>query len=185
MNDFSPGFANAAQAQGCFRAVLRALSRPGEIVTMACELPRVAALSPAAAAILLTLADAATGVSLEDAQAQDWLVFHTGARMAPLRDADFVVARNRPHLSLLRNGTDDEPEDGATLVLDMDGFSGRPCRLTGPGIETETIRHLPLDEEFFAEWEEQNKNLPRGVDMLLCAGRQVIGLPRGVMIEAL
>jgi alpha-D-ribose 1-methylphosphonate 5-triphosphate synthase subunit PhnH len=177
MNDVSPGFANAAQAQSCFRAVLRALSRPGEIVDIAGELP-------AASAILLTLADASTAVSIEDT-ARDWLVFHTGARMAALADADFVVARTRPQLCLLRNGTDDEPEDGATLILDVDGFEGRPCRLTGPGIETETISHLPLDDEFFAEWAGQRKNLPRGVDVLLCAGRQVIGLPRSVKIEAL
>jgi len=177
MNDLSPGFTNAAQAQGCFRAVLRALSRPGEIVEIIGDLP-------AASAILLTLADASTAVSLED-NARDWLVFHTGARMAALEDADFVVARSRPRLGLLRNGTDDEPEDGATLILDVEDFAGRPCRLTGPGIETETILPLPLDEEFFAEWTAQRQNLPRGVDVLLCAGRQVIGLPRSVKIEAL
>jgi alpha-D-ribose 1-methylphosphonate 5-triphosphate synthase subunit PhnH len=177
MNDVSPGFANAAQAQSCFRAVLRALSRPGEIVEIAGDLPAVSA-------ILLTLADASTAVSIEDT-ARDWLVFHTGARMAALEDADFVVARNRPPLGLLRNGTDDEPEDGATLILDVEGSEGRQCRLTGPGIESETILALPLDEEFFAEWNAQRQSLPRGVDVLLCAGRQVIGLPRSVNIEAL
>jgi alpha-D-ribose 1-methylphosphonate 5-triphosphate synthase subunit PhnH len=185
MNDLSPGFANAAQAQTCFRAVLRALSRPGEIVNIAGDLPCVAPLSPATAAILLTLADATTAVSLEGEKTRDWLVFHTGARMAALHDADFVVARNRPQLGLLRNGTDDEPENGATLILDVEVFGGRPCRLAGPGIEREIILPLPLDEDFFTEWAAWNKNLPRGVDILLCAGRQVIGLPRGTKIEAL
>jgi alpha-D-ribose 1-methylphosphonate 5-triphosphate synthase subunit PhnH len=185
MNDLSPGFANAAQAQSCFRAVLRALSRPGEIVEIAGDLPRAASLSPAASAILLTLADASTAVSLEETQARDWLVFHAGARMAAVADADFVVARTRPRLSLLRNGTDDEPEAGATLILELQGFAGRRCRLTGPGIERETILPLPLDEDFFTEWAARNRLHPRGVDILLCAGRQVMGLPRGTRIEAL
>ncbi len=185
MTDLASGFANAGEAQTCFRAVLRALSRPGEIVNIAGDLPRAASLSPAAAAILLTLADATTAVSLEETQARDWLVFHTSARMAPLRDADFVVARNRPQLSLLRNGSDDEPEDGATLILDIDGFHGLQCRLSGPGIENATILFLPLDKDFFVEWAAQSKNLPRGVDILLCAGRQIIGMPRSVKIEAL
>jgi len=105
--------------------------------------------------------------------------------VAALEDADFVVARTRPPLGSLRSGTDDEPEGGATLILDVESFAGRQARLTGPGIETETILRLPLDEAFFIEWAARRKNLPRGVDMLLCAGRQILGLPRGVKIEAL
>jgi alpha-D-ribose 1-methylphosphonate 5-triphosphate synthase subunit PhnH len=185
MNDLSPGFTNADAAQTCFRAVLRALSRPGEIVSIGGDLPRAAALSPAASAILLTLTDAKTAVSIEETAARDWLVFHTGARMAAAEEADFVVARTRPRLGLLCNGTDDEPEDGATLILELESFFGRQCRLTGPGIEGETILRLPLDEEFFTEWAAQRRILPRGVDLLLCAGRQIMGLPRGTKIEAL
>jgi alpha-D-ribose 1-methylphosphonate 5-triphosphate synthase subunit PhnH len=44
---------------------------------------------------------------------------------------------------------------------------------------------MPLGEDFFNEWSAQRPNLPRGVDILLCAGRQVIGLPRSVNVEVL
>jgi alpha-D-ribose 1-methylphosphonate 5-triphosphate synthase subunit PhnH len=182
MSVLTPGFAHAAEAQSCFRAVLRALSRPGEIVTLGASLTPPEPLSIAAAALLLTLADATTTVSLEPA-AQDWLLFHTGARLADKAAADFVVTRTRPPLGLLRAGTDDEPEAGATLILDVEALDGPAYRLTGPGIaEAATIR-LPLDQTLLDEWRAQRAIAPRGVDMLLCAGRRILGLPRSVAIE--
>lgn len=180
----TPGFADVLEAQSCFRAVLRALSRPGEIETVASGLIPPPPLSVASAAILLTLADAATPVCLQSEAARDWLVFHTGAPMAEAGDASFVLAQTPPPLSRLRNGGDDAPEDGATLILDAETFAGQKCRLTGPGIEVATILELPLAKEFLAEWREQNRIAPRGVDVFICCENRVIGLPRGVTIEA-
>jgi alpha-D-ribose 1-methylphosphonate 5-triphosphate synthase subunit PhnH len=183
MSALTPGFAHAGEAQICFRAVLRALSRPGEIVTIDTNLTPPAPLSVAAASVLLTLADAATAVSVE-APARDWLLFHTGARLAGDAVADFVATRARPKLHSLRAGTDDEPEAGATLILDVEAFDGPVYRLTGPGMaEAATVR-LPLERKFLEEWWAQRAIAPRGVDMLLCAGRQILGLPRSVAIEA-
>jgi alpha-D-ribose 1-methylphosphonate 5-triphosphate synthase subunit PhnH len=175
------GFATPAQAQKCFRGVLLAFSRPGKMVTMeAVETP--AGLSPAAAAILLTLADGTTGVHLPEA-AHDWLKFHTGARPASREIADFVVAG--PSLAGLRNGTDEAPETGATLIVDVPELDGPKHRLGGPGIETHLDICLPLDDVFLAQWRTQRRAAPRGVDVLLCAGRRIIGLPRSTNIEAL
>jgi len=178
----TPGFADAMEAQSCFRAVLRALSRPGEIVTIATGLIPPPPLSVASAAIFLTLADAATSVALPDEAARDWLIFHTGAPAAAAQTADFVLAQTPPPLNLLRNGSDDAPEDGATLILDVENFAGRRCRLTGPGIDGFSLIELPLDKNFLAEWQEQKRIAPRGVDLFICCENRVIGLPRTVQI---
>lgn len=185
MNFFSPGFSSPMQSQSCFRGVLQALSRPGTMVTLEGILTPPPPLSPAAAAILLTLADPFTAVSLPEGEAaREWLTFHARARLTGPEAADFVLAFARPALAALRQGTDDEPEDSATLILDCPSFAlGRHYRLTGPGIETETIVTLPLDENFLPEWRAQSRNAPRGVDVILCAGTNIIGLPRSLTIE--
>jgi alpha-D-ribose 1-methylphosphonate 5-triphosphate synthase subunit PhnH len=183
MTQLEPGFSSPLQAQACFRGMLQALSAPGAAITLPAELSPPAPLGKAAAAILLTLADPMVSVSLEGAR--DWLVFHTGTRLAELEEADFVFATSRPPLASLRQGTDDVPEDGATLILEVPAFGTGPnYRLTGPGIESEIVTRLPLDAGFLAEWQAQSATAPRGVDILLCAGAQVIGLPRSLNIGA-
>lgn len=188
MNSLLPGLVAAEDFQSSFRHILRALSRPGEIVTVTADLAPPPPLSVASAAILLTLADTAIRVGLPSSAkaAKDWLVFHTGASIASDGEADFIVAHARPSLSGLQIGSDDKPECGATLILDLPRFgSGRRYRLTGPGVESETFLHAPLDADFAAEWRQNGTLAPRGVDILLCAGLRIAGLPRSVALEEL
>jgi phosphonate C-P lyase system protein PhnH len=181
----TPGFVDAHDAQRCFRAILEAMSRPGRIVALDVALEPPAPLSPATAACLLTLTDAMTSVALPGSAAQ-WLVFHTGARLAPLGEADFTVSNERPSLAGLPRGTDEAPERGATLIADLESLSsGRDVRLSGPGIATPLAVCLPLDADFIHQWRDQHGLAPCGVDVLLCAGHHLIGLPRSIMIEAL
>jgi alpha-D-ribose 1-methylphosphonate 5-triphosphate synthase subunit PhnH len=187
MSVLLPGFAAAADAQSCFRAVLEAMSRPGRVMRVAAALAPPEGLCVAAAATLLTLADNTTGVSLPEAMAaaRDWLVFHTGAHLAPAPAADFVLASDRPTLASLRQGTYDEPETSALLILQVPSFQiGQRVRLSGPGIETATRLDLPLDDRFIPEWTAQRRRNPLGIDILLCAAAQVVALPRSVTIEA-
>jgi alpha-D-ribose 1-methylphosphonate 5-triphosphate synthase subunit PhnH len=184
MSALSPGFAEAGQAQKCFRAILQAMSFPGRPVNLGVALEAPAGLSQAAAAVLLTLADPSVGVHLQDPSAADWLVFHAGARLAGAETADFVVAATRPHLADLATGSDDEPENGATLLLEVATLETGPrLRLTGPGIETELVAALPLDAEFVAEWQTMSAQAPCGVDVLLCAGDRILALPRSLKLE--
>ena len=187
MSVLLPGFANAADAQSCFRAVLAAMSRPGEIMPIGVTLMPPEGMSLAAAATLLTLADNTTSVSLpKDAKTvEDWLVFHTGARLTAQPTADFVLAHELPRLASLRQGTADEPETSATLILQLGSLnSGRRARLWGPGIETVKQLDLPLDDGFIREWQMQRRRNPLGVDVLLCSAAQMVALPRSVTIEA-
>ncbi len=186
MNDLSPGFTSSLDAQACFRALLSAFSTPGSIVTLPVPLTPPPGLSPACAAVLLTLADAQTKVALPEASpARDWLIFHTGAPLVEDGEADLCVATRRPPLTALRQGTDETPEDGATLILDLpDLESGaRQLRLSGPGLKEPVTVALPLDTQFLTEWQAQTRIAPRGVDILLCAGEKILALPRSLQIE--
>src|SRR5580698_8682738 len=106
MNFFSPGFNSPMDSQSCFRGVLQALSRPGTMVTLEGILTPPPPLSPAAAAILLTLADPFTAVSLPESEAaREWLTFHARAKLTAPEAADFVLALTRPALASLRQGS--------------------------------------------------------------------------------
>lgn len=186
MNDLSPGFTSALDAQACFRALLSAFSTPGRVVTLPVPLTPPPGLSPACAALLLTLTDAQTKVALPEASpARDWLIFHTGALLVEAGQAEFCVAQARPPLAALRQGCDEAPEDGATLILDLPDFenSARRLRLSGPGLKEPVTMALPLDAAFLAEWRAQTRTAPRGVDILLCAGAKILALPRSLQIE--
>lgn len=184
MNDLSPGFGSVLEAQACFRALLNAFSTPGSPVTLPVTLTPPTGLSMASAILLLTLADTHTKIALPEASlAHDWLRFHTGAPVAPMAEADFCIATTRPALTSLRQGTDATPEDGATLILDVERLEGPVFRLSGPGLKTPVTVPLPLDPAFIGDWQTQTRNAPCGVDLILCAGNQILALPRSLQIE--
>jgi alpha-D-ribose 1-methylphosphonate 5-triphosphate synthase subunit PhnH len=184
----TPGFADPVlDAQATFRAVLEAMSRPGRVQRAGAGLTPPSPLMTASAAVLLTLADAATPV-WHDAggQADAWLRFHAGAPVAAVpRDAVFALAtRAAPALELLDAGTEEEPERGATLLIQVEAIEeGAGLCLTGPGIEHEHrlfVRGLP--DGFVAAWAANRALSPRGVDVILCAGDRLAALPRTVAI---
>lgn len=185
----TPGFGEpVADAQACFRALLDAMSRPGSVRRVPAGLRPPAPLVPAAAAAVLALADAATPVwtdACPDAAA--WLAFHAGCPPAASPgDAVFVLACGAPPpLDALAQGTDEEPHRSATLVVQVAALEeGRGWRLTGPGIETEQrLRVSGLPAGFAARWAANRAAFPRGVDVILCAGRDVAALPRTTAIE--
>jgi alpha-D-ribose 1-methylphosphonate 5-triphosphate synthase subunit PhnH len=177
-------------AQRCFRAVLDAMSRPGRVRRAGEGLPPPAPLTPAAGAVLLTLADADTPLWLDAGpDAEAWLRFHCGAPIAAdAAAACFVLAAGRdtppPPLESLAAGTDEAPQHGATLILQVTGLTeGEGWRLTGPGIEREhRLRVDGAPRGFLAAWQANRARFPRGVDVILCAGERLAALPRTVAI---
>jgi alpha-D-ribose 1-methylphosphonate 5-triphosphate synthase subunit PhnH len=184
-----PGFADpVAGAQCCFRAVLDAMSRPGSRQEAGQGLQAPAPLQPAAAALLLTLVDADTKVWLppDYAPARDWIAFHCGAAFASAPgEADFVLASELPDIMGLNAGSDAGPEESATVILQVLGFGGgRDVVLSGPGLARPArlnVAGLPAD--FVGRWAANHALFPRGVDVILCAGREIAALPRSVAIS--
>ncbi|WP_135466380.1 phosphonate C-P lyase system protein PhnH [Crenalkalicoccus roseus] len=184
----SPGFAApATEAQRCFRALLEAMSRPGRVRSLPAPAAPPAPLGPAAAAVLLTLADADAPVWLDAGPAAEaWARFHAGCPLvAEPGAAAFALATGAPPaLDALEAGTEEEPHRSATLILQVAALEeGAGWRLSGPGIEREhRLAVAGLPEGFLAQWAANRRRFPRGVDVILCAGVRVAALPRTVTI---
>jgi alpha-D-ribose 1-methylphosphonate 5-triphosphate synthase subunit PhnH len=186
----APGLADPVMdAQACFRALLDAMSRPGLVRRVPVELRPPAPLVPAAAAVVLALADAATPVwtdAGDDAAA--WLAFHAGcpAAFAPGGAAFVLACGAPPALDALAQGTDEAPHASATLIVQVAALHARRggWRLCGPGIESELrLRVSGLPEDFAACWRANHAAFPRGVDAVFCAGHDLAALPRTTAIE--
>jgi len=183
-----PGFADPVlDAQRCFRAVLEAMSRPGTLHRAGTGLRAPPPLAPATAAVLLTLADGDTPVWLAPpfADAREWISFHCGAVITPgIADATFAVAAEPPDLATLNTGSDEIPEDGATLILQVRGFDrGEKLRVAGPGLAVPaTVAVDGLPAGFIAAWDANHALYPRGVDLILCAGERLAAFPRSLRI---
>lgn len=183
-----PGFADPVHdAQTTFRAVLDAIARPGEIRPAGHGLTPPAPLHPATAALLLTLADAETPLHLAAAfaPAADWLRFHAGAPITEdATAATFLITDTLPDLMALPAGTDEEPQAGVTILLQVASLTGgAPCRIAGPGLAAPaTLASTGLPADFPARWADNHARFPRGIDLILCADDQLLALPRSLAI---
>lgn len=196
--DLPPGFASPGPAsQLVFRCVLDALSRPGRVRALPPE--AIAVLTPpppmgaALAALLLTLLDAEVSIWLGPAfdtpLLRHWLAFHTGVAVAAQPERARFVALRAGELDAalwprLARGSDEAPHDGATVLVDVPALDrGCPLQLSGPGIATP----MPFAADGIARelWQLRRDELPRyplGVDLLLCSGDRVAGLPRSTRV---
>jgi alpha-D-ribose 1-methylphosphonate 5-triphosphate synthase subunit PhnH len=185
----APGFPDATRdAQRAFRAILTAMSRPGRLVDVAVPSPPDG-LSPAAAAVLLTLCDGDTPVWFDDAasSAGSWLRFHCGApltretlaaRFAMVGDAGML-----PPLDRFALGTDEYPDRSTTLIVEAALAGGPKLRLTGPGIADEVGLSVGcLGAAFWEERKDLAALFPRGLDLILTSGSSLVALPRTVRV---
>ena len=188
--------APSTAAQGAFRTLLEAMSRPGRVQRLPAhalrgmEPPEV---DPALCALLLTLLDAQTtlhiGPGLPRQALSPYLRFHTGVRLldAP-GQADFVALGAAPAAQLwqtLRGGTDEAPEQGATLIVQVPALACAPLpgalllRLHGPGIQhVQPLAVGGIDAAFWRARIDPEAQFPRGVDLVLCCGADIAGVPR-------
>lgn len=180
------GFADApVDAARAFRAILQAMARPGTIHPVAGAAPP-APLSPAAGAVLLTLADPTTPLHLAGAadcpSVRDWIAFHIGAPVVAAEEAQLAVGRWDALLPVgrFRIGQPDYPDRSATLIVETGRLDTDGARLTGPGIRTEARLTLPDTAAFAA-----NRALfPLGWDCILTCGDRLAAIPRSTRVEA-
>ena len=191
LTDLPRGFGDrVADAQLAFRAALRALSHPGEVVECLAAAPAVAGLMPATMALLLALTDQETPVWwARDTQAR-WLRFHTGALAAArVEDAHFAVvpfSEPLPDLALFNAGSDESPERSTTLLLELPSLADGPDAVcSGPGLrEPRTVHLAGLPERFWAQWRDNHARFPSGIDVFFICGRHIVGLPRTSFVQA-
>lgn len=188
-----PAFAPAVHdAQHCFRRLLKAMSEPGVIVSLPQLKHGWPPLNPATSSVLLTLIENDTPVWLADALSNDLLRqnlrLHTGASFVenPLQSL-FAVADHTlsaQHLSALPDGSHGDPENSATLILQLPGLSGgRMLRLTGPGILEERMIAPQLPECITDEFTDRPHSFPTGIDVILTCGDRALAIPHTTLVE--
>jgi alpha-D-ribose 1-methylphosphonate 5-triphosphate synthase subunit PhnH len=180
-------------SQGVFRAVMEAMARPGTVMAIAQSVAAPAPLGPAAAAVALTLLDHETPVWLDAALAASpevaqWLRFHTGAPLVSesrrAAFAFFTDPTRAPAFDRFSPGTAEYPDRSATLVLQVESFSGgERYELSGPGISGRTaLSAQPLPVDFRDRVAANRELFPCGIDLLLVTASEVAALPRSVRI---
>lgn len=179
------------QSQRAFRILLDAMARPGRVMDQNFDCGHPAGIAPVLAAGLLTLADLDTpvwlGEGLDTPAMRDWLRFHTGAPLATGPDRAALVlldAAQMPALDAFGFGSDEAPERGATLLIQVPMLEGAAAMTwRGPGIkESVALPLCGLSEALWRQRAQLSSLFPRGLDIYLGCGRQVIGLPRSTVI---
>lgn len=183
------GFAEPVfEAQSVFRMLMDAMARPGSAQTITPQIAPPPPMGAAAGAIALSLCDHDTPVWLTPGLARtaigDWIGFHTGAPLTREKtEARFAfIEAGAPLCSfgLFSAGTQEYPDRSTTVVIEVARLDGGPTLvLSGPGIrDSVNIAPRGLPEQFLRQWAENRTHFPRGVDVILTAGRQFIALPR-------
>ena len=194
VQDLQPGFADEALgSQAVFRAALHALAHPGRPTLVPALSPAPAPGHPAAARVLLALLDAECTLwlspRLQARTSAAWLRFHTGCRTVDEpAQAQFVwVAAGDalPPLASLNLGSDADPEQSTTLVLEVtDWHGGEALQFSGPGVAgTVDLPVLGLPDGFAQQWQHNHAAFPRGLDVLLASPQHIVGLPRSTRLR--
>lgn len=185
---FNPAFAS----QAVFRAVLECFARPGEIRTID-GVAAPAPLAPATAALIQSLADYETPIWLDPSLASvpaigEWIRFQTGAPLVKeMRDAAFALIGNPsdlPEFAKFALGTEEYPDRSTTLIIQVERFAGHAITIEGPG--NKVARRLavePLPDDFATRVAANRELFPRGIDLVLTAGEQVMALPRSIRVS--
>jgi alpha-D-ribose 1-methylphosphonate 5-triphosphate synthase subunit PhnH len=181
------------QSQSVFKALMDGMALPGTIQTLDAGSAPPAPMGAGSGAIALTLCDHDTPVylamALVEAGVPGWLAFQTGALVTDDRtEAQFAFLDQKtplPPLSTFANGTQEYPDRSTTIVLELASLTGgTEYVLTGPGIDgSTTIAPVGLPAPFEGLWKENNSLYPRGVDLVLVSGLEMICLPRTVRIR--
>lgn len=186
------GFAEpAADAAHAFRAIMKAMARPGIIADVAADLAPPAPLRPAAAAIALTLCDFQSPVwlspRLSTAGVRQYIKFHTGAPLvADHRQGLFVfiaAGDELPPLDDFMQGTHEYPDRSATLVIEVGAFGGGDVEVSGPGIASPLVFGAAgIGPVFWQSMAQNHARFPLGVDVIFVTDRQIAALPRSSAI---
>ncbi len=175
-------------AQTTFRMLTDCMARPGTTKAILPSVDPPAPMGSAAGAIALALCDNDTSVwlsaSLAKSTVAEWITFHTGAPVTREKsEARFAFVEARSPVAsfgLFALGSQEYPDRSTTVVIEVSRLEGgAPLTLRGPGIrESATIAPVGLPDIFLRQWADNRALFPRGIDVVLTAGRQILCLPR-------
>lgn len=180
------------ESQSVFRMLMDGMARPGSIRAVEPDVGQPEPFGGAAGAIALTLCDHETSVWLSAGLAKsavaEWIGFHTGAPItrekAEARFAFVEAGATLASFGLFSPGTQEYPDRSTTLIIEVAALGeGQTLTLTGPGIQQATVVKVKgLPEVFLRLWADNRALFPRGVDVVLTAGKSMLCLPRTTKI---
>lgn len=92
------------------------------------------------------------------------------------------------HLSGVKTGNPENPEESATLIFTLDDKHAAPIhiQLSGPGIQRTSDLTFHCSPDFFIALGRINESFPMGIDLFFVTpDNSVYGLPRTTTIEVL
>lgn len=155
------------------------MARPGQIYDLE-NIEGPAPLCSAMVATVLTLIDSTTPVFIappwDTPALRQWLTFHTGAPVVAPEQAMFALGHLQGLGDLTRyaKGTDQYPDRGCTLLVQLEHLENSGATLTGPGIEDAIELNVPAHPQ----WSVVRGPYPLGLDVMFVSGDQIAGLPR-------
>lgn len=164
-----------------FRALMQALAYPGKLV----KVESVMDSYLLGAASSLVSAHSFFYIEAEKCLKNN-LKLLTGARESNLEDADYIIVKECKNIFLQKAKKGDflNPENSATIFLEVAKNKKTQIFINGPGILKRKRIDVPLSIEFIEEIKMANKNLPLGIDLFLIDNiGNVLGFPRTLKIE--
>jgi alpha-D-ribose 1-methylphosphonate 5-triphosphate synthase subunit PhnH len=173
-----------AQSHQTFLALMWALTHPGRSQKWA---ENVVHTLDGLQAIGQALLDLETSFYTPDATLIDELA-RTTARPLPADAARYhfypsLSAADLDDVAQASIGTMLYPDKGATLIIGCTLGQGAGYRLTGPGIQDETIIQIDGLPPQLWTLRQKTLNYPLGWDIILVDGAHLLGLPRTTVIE--
>lgn len=193
LSNLTPGFPDPVlDSQRTFRQVLDAMAHPGRVIPLDAKIQVPRPLQAATAAVCLTLLDYETSLWMdldEKSDAAGWLRFYCGCPLvhSPSAARFGLISREygNPPLGQFNSGQDEFPEQSATLIIQVSGFtSGSGRFLRSPGVERfERLEVQGLPDDFWVAWHLNQRLYPLGVDVLFTAISTLVALPRTTEVQ--
>lgn len=187
----APGFENPTyDSIKVFRAVANAMAKPGAIFQVHARPPAPVQLSPACAALCLTLLDADTPLWIQNnlPLVSDYLRFHCGCPITPHEgEASFALVNNivaMPELDVFNAGSAEYPDDSATLLIQVSSLSNATgVKLSGPGLrEAMVLDAAGVSADYWRALQASRSRFPLGVDIIFTCGEHIAALPRTTQV---
>jgi alpha-D-ribose 1-methylphosphonate 5-triphosphate synthase subunit PhnH len=181
-----------AQAAHAFRAILSSFSKPAVSLKIATADDAPLPLLPAAATVLLTLADYQTPIWLSPELNVDivrkYLRFHTGAPITTAaQDATFALLTVEEATTFMPDfnlGDHEYPDRSTTVIMQVSDFAGGlTVAATGPGLEFPVnVNVAGPSDELWRHIQNNNSLFPIGNDFVFTSINEIMSLPRSSQI---
>ncbi|MFC5080485.1 Alpha-D-ribose 1-methylphosphonate 5-triphosphate synthase subunit PhnH [Vibrio thalassae] len=208
MTTITTAFEDAVHdSQQCFRLLLKAMSEPGEAVTL--DLSKgFGSMHKAATQTLLSLSDNATPIwlsesHLKDAAIRENIRFHCGSPVTEQQNsASFAVIAEQDLADFDWNnatfslGCEEYPDQSTTVIVELGSLAngsvanlskgGITLTLTGPGIESQSVLNIGVASkafQHFLQGRQEHFAFPLGIDLILVNDESIACLPRTTLVE--